>query len=74
MYNAQVMAGMKRDIAGFIAQQHHDIFMVSYTCHLIQLARSKGGAKLQANLNVTVQDAMIKIYYYSNRKRWVEEL
>jgi len=76
--NANVKPGMKRGVAGFIAQKHLNNFIVGCTCHLIHLAASSGGAKLQDNINATVEGGLIKIYYYfdksSNRKRRVEEL
>jgi hypothetical protein len=78
MDNASVMTGKNKGVAAFIDRDNPHVFIAGCSCHLIHLAASKGGAKLQEDMNVTVEDALVKIYFYidksSKRKEHVETL
>ena len=59
MDNANVMAGMKNGVAGFINRDYPHVYFVGCACHLIHLAAQKGGKKLQAHLDYTIDDILI---------------
>ena len=77
MDDASVMTGKNKGVAAFITRDNPHAFIAGCSCHLIHPTASKGGARLQEDMAVTIEDAIVvKIYLYidksSERKEQLE--